>query len=91
MKCLFQQQERKAMLVLTRKAGEAIYLGDNIKVTMVRVRGGQVRIAIDAPKEVRIDREEIHESQQCPRLDRASLDRARVPASTMARYNGVAS
>lgn len=70
------------MLVLTRKAGEAIYLGDDIKLTMVRVRGGQVRIAIDAPKEVRIDREEVRGR---------ALVGARVSAAPVPRYNGVAS
>jgi carbon storage regulator len=50
------------MLVLTRRAGEAIYVGENIKVTMVRVAGGQVRVAIDAPRHVAIQREELRPS-----------------------------
>lgn len=47
------------MLVLTRRAGEALFVGENVKVTMVRVRGGQVRLAIEAPPEVRVRREEL--------------------------------
>jgi carbon storage regulator len=47
------------MLVLTRRAGEAVYLGSDIKVTMVRVRGGQVRLAIEAPGSVAVVREEL--------------------------------
>ena len=52
------------MLVLTRRAGEAIYLGENIKVTMVKVRGGQVRLAIDAPKEIAIQRDELRRDRK---------------------------
>lgn len=47
------------MLVLTRKADEQILIGDNIKITLVRVRGNSVRIGIDAPREVRIVRGEL--------------------------------
>lgn len=48
------------MLILTRKCGESIYIGDKIKVTVVEVRGNQIRLGIDAPKEYRIFREEIY-------------------------------
>ena len=47
------------MLVLTRRSGETLYLGDAIKVTMVKVQGGQVRLVIDAPKDLNIWREEV--------------------------------
>jgi carbon storage regulator len=47
------------MLVLTRKTGQRIQLGANISLTVVRVRGGQVRVAIEAPKEIAIYRGEI--------------------------------
>ena len=47
------------MLVLTRKADEQILIGDNIKITLVRVRGNSVRIGIDAPREVRVVRGEL--------------------------------
>lgn len=48
------------MLVLTRNRGEALCLGDEIKVTILSCNGNQVRIGIDAPKEVPVHREEIH-------------------------------
>ena len=48
------------MLVLTRKIGQAIYLGDNIKVFVQEVRGGQVRLGIDAPGSIKVFREEIY-------------------------------
>jgi carbon storage regulator len=47
------------MLVLTRRAGQTIHLGEQIKITMVRVRGGEVRLAVDAPKDVPIRRGEL--------------------------------
>ena len=47
------------MLVLTRKTNEEILIGDNIKLTLVRVRGNSVRIGIEAPKDVRIVRGEL--------------------------------
>ena len=48
-----------AMLVLTRKADEQILIGNDIKITLVRVRGNSVRIGIDAPKEIRVVRGEL--------------------------------
>ncbi len=47
------------MLILTRKKGEAIAIGDHIKVQVLNVKGGQVRIGIDAPRDVHINREEF--------------------------------
>ena len=48
------------MLILTRRVGEALKLGEDITVTVLAVRGNQVRIGIDAPKSVAIQREEIY-------------------------------
>lgn len=47
------------MLVLSRKTGETIQIGDDIFVSVVEVKGGRVRLSIDAPKDVRILREEL--------------------------------
>lgn len=47
------------MLVLTRRAGESIVIGNDIVVTVLEVRGDQVRIGIDAPRSVSVHREEI--------------------------------
>ncbi len=49
------------MLVLTRRPGESIVVGDNIVVTVIEIKGGQVRIGIDAPRDVDVYREEIYE------------------------------
>jgi carbon storage regulator len=48
------------MLILTRKPGESLWIGDNVKVTVVELKGHQIRIGIQAPKELRIYREEIY-------------------------------
>ena len=48
------------MLVLTRKVGETIMIGSNIRVVVTQVKGDKVRIGIEAPPDVRVDREEIH-------------------------------
>ena len=48
------------MLVLTRRPGQSVYIGDDIKVTLVEIKGNQVRVGIDAPSSVRIFREEIY-------------------------------
>ena len=52
------------MLVLSRKVGEKILIGDKISVTIVRVAQGTVRVGVEAPQEMAIVREEIKEQQQ---------------------------
>jgi len=48
------------MLILTRKPGESLYIGDEIKVTIVEIKGNQIRVGIEAPVNLRIYREEIY-------------------------------
>ncbi len=52
------------MLILTRKSGETITIGENIQIRVLAVKGGQVRIGIDAPREVSVNREEVFERVQ---------------------------
>ncbi|MGW7235688.1 carbon storage regulator CsrA [Pseudomonas fulva] len=49
------------MLILTRKVGETIVINDTIRVTVLQVKGNQVRIGIEAPKDVLVHRQEIQE------------------------------
>jgi carbon storage regulator len=49
------------MLILTRKLGEKINIGDDITVTLLEIKGAQVKLGIDAPKRVGIHRNEIYE------------------------------
>ena len=48
------------MLVLTRKLGENIRIGDSVKITVLEVRSGQVKLGIEAPPEIKVHREEIY-------------------------------
>jgi carbon storage regulator CsrA len=57
-------KEGLTVLVLTRKPNEEIIIGDNIRITVVEVAPGRVKIGISAPKSVRVDRAEIHEKKQ---------------------------
>lgn len=48
------------MLILTRKAGESLYLGDAIKVTVLKVHGNQVKLGFDIPEDLTVYREEVY-------------------------------
>ena len=47
------------MLVLSRKANQGIWIGDNIFITVLRIEGGRVKLGIEAPADVRVDRDEV--------------------------------
>ena len=51
------------MLVLSRRTGERILIGDDIKITVIRIRGGAVRIGIEAPEGTAVVREEVIEGK----------------------------
>ncbi|MFZ7235686.1 carbon storage regulator CsrA [Avibacterium gallinarum] len=49
------------MLILTRKVGESLLIGDEISITILSVRGNQIKVGVNAPKEVSVYREEIYQ------------------------------
>lgn len=67
------------MLVLTRRQGESLVIGDDVRVRVVSVSGGQVRLAIEAPDGVSVHREEVYE-----RIARANREAASTSADAPA-------
>jgi carbon storage regulator len=53
------------MLVLSRKQGQSIYIGDNVRITVIVIDSEKIRLGIDAPKDVSVDREEVRRAKQC--------------------------
>lgn len=62
------------MLVLTRKKGEGIIIGDDIKITIIELKGGSVRIGIDAPREKKVHRQEVFDRIAAENLEAANWD-----------------
>lgn len=73
------------MLVLTRREGESVRIGPDVRVTVVALASGQVRIGIEAPDSVFVHREEVWE-----RLEEANRDAARAAASLRAAVDPAA-
>jgi carbon storage regulator len=69
----FHRQGR-LMLILTRKLGEQITIGDDITVTLLEVNGTQVKLGIEAPKEISIHRKEIYERIRRENLKSSEVD-----------------
>jgi carbon storage regulator CsrA len=65
-------QGGNVMLVLSRKCGETIHIGDKITITVVRAHGNRIRIGIDAPEELRILRGELDQGSEPPVTTAAS-------------------
>ena len=66
------------MLILTRKKDEGIRIGEDIRIVLVQVKGGQVRIGIECPSHVRVLREELYEAVRQENLNALSVDAAQV-------------
>lgn len=61
------------MLILTRRPDETVVIGNDIRVRVMAVNGNQVRIGIEAPKNIEVDREEIYERKQQERANNKRL------------------
>jgi carbon storage regulator len=66
------------MLILTRRVGETLMIGDEVSVTVLGVKGNQVRIGVSAPKDVTVHREEIYERIQ---QEKAQGGNGKLPGS----------
>ena len=72
------------MLILTRKLGERITIGDDISVTLLEIKGSQVRLGIEAPKGISIYRQEIYE-----RIRQQNLRASEVTASDLSEADSL--
>ncbi|PIE24956.1 MAG: carbon storage regulator [Neptuniibacter caesariensis] len=62
------------MLILTRRVGETLMVGDEVTVTVLGVKGNQVRIGVNAPKDVAVHREEIYQRIQNDKAEEGSKE-----------------
>ena len=68
------------MLILTRRVGETVVIGDDVTVTVLGVKGNQVRLGVNAPKEITVHREEIFERIKREQADEETEDPRAVGA-----------
>ena len=71
------------MLVLSRKKNESIKIADNITITVVEIRGDKVRLGIEAPREVPVHRQEVHEAIQREKAEQAKQDEETRASSSL--------
>ena len=75
-------EEEDEMLILTRRVGESLTIGEDVTVTVLGVKGSQVRIGIDAPAKVPIHRQEVHDRIRERTADRRTGAKADEPGAT---------
>jgi len=81
------------MLILSRKLGESIVIGDDINITVLGVTGNQVRIGVDAPKSVAVHREEIYQKialESSPPVSRRSQESKHLRSRSKLRTHNAA-
>jgi len=66
------------MLILTRKKDEAIRIGEDIRIVLVQIKGGQVRLGIECPSSMRVLREELYEAVRQENLKALAIDPSQI-------------
>jgi len=72
------------MLILTRKLGERITIGDDITITLLEIKGSQVKLGIEAPQSISIHRQEIYE-----KIRKENLNSSEVSASDLSEATSI--
>ena len=85
----YRGTEDQQMLILTRRVGETVMIGDEVTITVLGVKGNQVRIGINAPKHVAVHREEIYERIKREQRAEVADDEAAKTVPSFAPHGGV--
>ena len=77
------------MLILTRRTGETLMIGDDVKITILKVSGNQIRIGVEAPKDVSVHREEVYQRVLQDKQSSGEAESIRLNQQAWERLNEV--
>jgi carbon storage regulator len=75
------------MLILTRRIGETVIIGDDVSITVLGVKGNQVRLGVNAPRDVSVHREEIYQRIKFEQEQKGGADEPMTSGATVTRIN----